>query len=85
MQCGEFKRRYWFFADTPNTARNCRLFEKIYDGESILPVVSNIGEMYKIVVSIKCMVWKVCRSPTLCRFEKTIINCLQITETEFAE
>jgi hypothetical protein len=31
------------------------LFENIYDGEPILTVVSNIGEKYKIVVSIKCM------------------------------
>ncbi len=29
------------------------LFEKIYDGEPILTVVSNIGEDYNTVVSIK--------------------------------
>jgi hypothetical protein len=31
------------------------LFEKIYDGEPILTVVSNIGEDYNSVVSIKCI------------------------------
>ncbi len=41
------------------------LFEKIYDGEPILTVVSNNGEDYNTVVSIKCIMWKVCRSPTL--------------------
>jgi hypothetical protein len=30
------------------------LFEKIYDSETILTVVSNIGRMYNTVVSIKC-------------------------------
>jgi len=36
MPRGEFKHRYWFFADAPNIARNC--------SEPILTVVSNIGE-----------------------------------------
>ncbi len=31
------------------------LFEKIYDDEPILTVVSNIGEDYNTDVSIKCM------------------------------
>jgi hypothetical protein len=31
------------------------LFEKIYDGEPILTVISNIGEDYNTVVSIKCV------------------------------
>ncbi len=31
------------------------IFEKIYDGELILTVVSNIGEDYNAVVSIKCI------------------------------
>jgi hypothetical protein len=31
------------------------LFEKIYDGEPILTVVSNIGEDYNTVVSNKCI------------------------------
>jgi hypothetical protein len=44
MPRGEFKHRYWFFADAPNIASNCSLFEKIYDGEPILTVVSNIWE-----------------------------------------
>jgi hypothetical protein len=25
MPRGEFKHRYWFFADTPNIGRNCRV------------------------------------------------------------
>ncbi len=41
------------------------LFEKIYDGEPILTVVSNIGEDYNTAVSNKCIMWKVCRSLTL--------------------
>ncbi len=41
------------------------LFEKIYDGEPILTVFSNIGRMYNTVVSNKCMVLKVCRSVTV--------------------
>jgi hypothetical protein len=57
MPRGEFKYRYWCFADTPNIAGNCPLFEKIYDSEPIFTVVSNIGEdvLYNTVVSIKCM------------------------------
>ncbi len=31
------------------------LFEKIYDSEAILTVVSKSGMMYNTVVSIKCM------------------------------
>ncbi len=53
------------------------LFEKIYDGLPILTVFSNIGEdvLYITVVSIQCMMWKVCRSPKLCRYLQTIIEC----------
>ena len=43
------------------------LFEKIYDGESIIAVLLNIGEdvhLYNTVVSIKCMMCKGCRSPS---------------------
>jgi hypothetical protein len=40
----EFKHRYWFFADTPNVAWALALFEKIYNGEPIFTVFSNIGE-----------------------------------------
>jgi len=59
---GEFKHRYWFFADTPNVQA---LFEKIYYEVPILTVFSNIGEDYNTVVSNKCIMWKVCRSLTL--------------------
>jgi hypothetical protein len=41
---GEFKHRYWFFADTPNIAGNFPLFEKISGGEPILAAISNIRE-----------------------------------------
>jgi hypothetical protein len=40
---GEFKHSYWFFAETPNIAI-LALFEKNYDDEQILAVVSNIRE-----------------------------------------
>jgi hypothetical protein len=42
MPHAQFKQRYKFL----NIAGNCRviLFEKIYDGEPILPIFSNIGE-----------------------------------------
>jgi hypothetical protein len=43
MSREKIQLRYWFFADTPNIARNCQaLFAKIY--EPIFTVVSNIGE-----------------------------------------
>ena len=41
------------------------LLEKIYDGELILPSSQISVRMYNTVVSIKFMMWKVCRSPTL--------------------
>ncbi len=45
MPRGQFKHRYWFFVDISNIAiGSIALFEKIYDGEPILTVVSNIGE-----------------------------------------
>ncbi len=33
------------------------LFEKIYDGESVLTVVSKSGRIYNTDVSIKCTMW----------------------------
>jgi hypothetical protein len=43
------------------------LLEKIYYREPIFTVFSDIGEdiLYNTVVSIKCMMYKVCRSPKL--------------------
>ncbi len=41
------------------------LFGKIYDEEPILIVFSNIGKE----------MWKVCRSPTLCCYLQTFIEC----------
>jgi hypothetical protein len=80
MPLGKFKHHFWFFADTPNIARNCRV---ICMGSRFLPSVSNIGEdvQYNIVVSVKCIMWKVYRSPTLCRYLETIIDLLLLTET----
>jgi hypothetical protein len=43
MPRGEFKRRSWFFADTPLTQEIVALFE-IYNEVLILTVFSNIGE-----------------------------------------
>jgi hypothetical protein len=44
MPHAQFKQRYKFFADTPNIAGNCRVIEKIYDGEPNLTVFSNVEE-----------------------------------------
>ncbi len=38
-----------------------------------LPTFQILGRMYNTAVSIKCMMWKFCHSPTLCRYLKTII------------
>ncbi len=51
------------------------LFEKIYYEFRFLPSSQISGMMYKTVVSIKYMMWKACRSPTLCRYWDTIIVC----------
>ncbi len=40
-----------------------------------LPSSQILGRMYNTVVSMKCTMWKVCRSPTLCRYLQTIIEC----------
>jgi hypothetical protein len=50
------------------------LFEKIYNGERTFTVVSNIGEVYITVFSMRSIIWKVCRSPTLCRYLETILD-----------
>jgi hypothetical protein len=39
-----------------------------------LPSSQTSGRMYNTVVSVKWMIWKVCRSPTLCRYWKTMID-----------
>ncbi len=44
MPLGEFKHRYWFFADTQTSHGLLALFEKIYYGEPIFTDFSNIGE-----------------------------------------
>ncbi len=49
-----------------------------------LPISQISGRMYNTVVSIKCMTWKVCRSPTLIALLGNNYR-LQIIETGFAE
>ncbi len=46
---GKFKHRYWFFADTPNIASNCRV---IWKDLWWWAVVSNIGE--DVPVQYRC-------------------------------
>ncbi len=41
-----------------------------------LPSSQISGRMYNTVVSIKCLMWKVCRSPTLCRSLQPIIGLI---------
>ncbi len=54
------------------------LFEKIYDVEPILTTFSTIGEdaIPSFQWSVWCMgmMWKVRRSPTLCRYWETIVD-----------
>jgi hypothetical protein len=82
IQRGEFKHRYWFFADTQISLGIVALFEKIYNGEPILTVVSNIGEdvQYNTFVSD---VKSVSQPDTMPILENNY--CLQIIETGFAE
>ncbi len=75
MPRGEFKHRYC--SSLPKlqiSLAAIALFEKIYDGKRFLPSSQITGRMYNSVVSIKCMMLKVCRSPTLCRYLQTIIE-----------
>ncbi len=51
----------------------CASFEKIYYGVRLLLSSQISGRMYNSVVSNKCMMWKVCRSPILCRYWDTIV------------
>jgi hypothetical protein len=41
------------------------LFEKIYHEFQFFPSSQISGRMFNTVVSVKCMMWKACRSPTL--------------------
>ncbi len=60
---GQVKHSFKFFSDSQKSQGIVTLYEKIYDGEPILTVFSNIGEeiQYNTVVSAQCMMWKVCR------------------------
>ncbi len=51
------------------------LFEKIIMMFRFLPSFQISGRMYNTVVSIKCMMWKVCRNPRFYRYLQTIIEC----------
>ncbi len=44
MPRGEFKHRYWFFADTPNVAWTVSVIWKDLYGEPIFTNFSNIGD-----------------------------------------
>jgi len=75
MPRGEFKHRYWFIADTPNIARTSCIILKRFIMKFWFLLTSQIaGRMYNTNVSIKCMMWKVCRSPTLCHYLQTTID-----------
>jgi hypothetical protein len=41
----------------------------------LLPSSQIVGTMYNTVVLIRCMMWKMCRSPTLYSYLKTVIKC----------
>jgi hypothetical protein len=45
------------------------LFKKIYDGEPILTIISNIGEDVNSYVSIQCMMGKIryCKTNIVCK------------------
>ncbi len=51
MPRGQFKHRYWFFADTPNIAGNCCVICKIYNEEPIrfLPSSQTLCRIYNTV------------------------------------
>jgi hypothetical protein len=47
MPRGQFKHRYSYFADTPISVGAVAFFKKIYDGDQILTVFSQVsGRMY---------------------------------------
>ncbi len=72
MPRGEFKHRYWFFTDASNIGRNVSV---IWKDLLWIPSSQISGRMYNTVVSNKCTMWKVCRSPILCCYLQTIIDC----------
>jgi hypothetical protein len=51
-----------------------RYLKRFMKESRLLPSSQISGRMYNTVVSIKCMMWKACRSPTLCRYLKLIID-----------
>ncbi len=68
MPRGEFKHRYWFFADTPNVAWTVSVIWKDLLGRADLyqlRLLKYRGGCTIPLFPIKCMMWKVCRSPTL--------------------
>jgi hypothetical protein len=86
MPRGSLKHRYCFFADTPNIGRtySVTVFEKIYDGEPILTVVSNIGEdVQNLCFNLLYDVKSVLQPDTMPILENNY--CLQMIEKGFAE
>ncbi len=70
----EYKHRYCSLPTLHISLWIVALSEKIYNGDPILTVVSNIGKDVDTVVSIKSTYdVKVCRSSIICRYWKTII------------
>jgi hypothetical protein len=60
MPRGEFKHRYWFFADTPNIARICRVIWKDlwwWADSYLLPLSHISGRMYSTIPSFQLSVW----------------------------
>ncbi len=51
-----------------------RYFKWFIMESRFLPSSQISGRMYNTVVSINCMMWKVCRRPTLFRYLQTIID-----------
>ncbi len=78
MPRGEFKHRYWFFADTPNIARNCRVIWKdlLWSSNSYrLPKYRGGSTKPLFQLGAWCEKFVATRNPTLCRYLQTIIEC----------
>jgi hypothetical protein len=62
--------KFYFLFISVNIARNCHVIWKDFFESRLLPSSQIFGRMYvhcTYIVSIKCMMLKVCRSPTLGR------------------
>ncbi len=80
MQRGEFKHRYWFFADTQISLGIVALFEKIYNGEPILKYRGGCtAPLFQKMYDVK----SVSQPDTMPILENNY--CMQIIETGFGE